>query len=123
MGKKIVKKTSTNKTSIKDMSTSDLYALYLFVSNDGNNRGFGMTSPMAKAVVREKQREIEQELYLRAYGYNPFEEYKQEFHGMKPEDIDLDKVVVYSGPDKEPEDKEPQTFVVAKRPKTEGEGQ
>jgi len=122
MTKKVVKrKTKSEKVDITKLSIADLYALYLFVSNDGNNRGFGMTSPHAKEVVRDKQRAIETELYLRAYGYNPFEEHKlvQVHEGMKPEDIDLDRVAVYQGEDKEPQDKKPDTFVVVKNKEEE----
>jgi hypothetical protein len=118
--KKVVKskKKDTKYSSLQGLSFSDLYALYLFVSNDGNNRGFGATSPDARVVVRDKQREIEEELYLRAYGYNPFKKHKVVFDGVKPEDIDLDRVAVITpGDNKEPEDAEPETFVVHKNKK------
>jgi len=119
MAKKVVKKKAETKImSIKEMSTADLYALYIFVSNDGNNRGFGMTSPKAKDIVRGKQKELENELYIRAYGYNPFEEHKvvAVHEGVKPEDIDLDKVLVVTGDNKEPKDEKPDTFIVVKNP-------
>lgn len=112
--KRKTKKKVTKVTKIQDMPLADLYALYLFVSSDGNNRGFGVTSPDARVIVREKQREIEQELYMRAYGYNPFDKHKVEFEGMKPEDIDLDRVAIVKGEIEEPKDEEPQTFIVAK---------
>ena len=125
MTKKVVKRKASKKKpsadKIQDLSFSDLYALYLFVSNDGNNKGFGVTSPDARQVVRKKQREIETELYLRAYGFNPFEEHKVVFDGVKPEDIDLDRVaVIVSGDNKEPGDEDPQRFVVAKNKEKEG---
>jgi hypothetical protein len=90
---------------IKNLSISDLYYLYLFVSNDANNRMFGKTDPKIKEVIIKKQKEIEQELYERTYGYNLFAKFKTEYNGMKPEDIDLNNV----------EHKEsPRTFVIAK---------
>jgi len=116
--KKIIRKKKAVKTGvmlgIQKMSTADLYSLYLFVSNDANNRGFGVTSPDARAVVRNKQKEIEEELYLRAYGCNPFKKYQVVVEGMKPEDVNLDRFVVTSGPNKEPEDIKSDTFVVTK---------
>lgn len=121
--KVVMRKSIKNKTKnskVQDLSLSDLYALYMFVSNDGNNRGFGVTTPDAREVVLEKQREIEQELYLRAYGYNPFEKHKVIFEGMKPEDIDLDRVAVSKGEIEEPKDEEPQRFIVVKNNAKEG---
>lgn len=112
--KKTVRKKATKTLDIQKMSTADLYSLYLFVSNDANNRGFGMTSPNARAVVRVKQKEIEQELYLRAYGCNPFEKHQVVVEGTKPEDVDLDRFVVAKGENEEPVDEKPDTFVVAK---------
>jgi len=127
MTKKIVKrKKKEQSVDITTLSIADLYALYLFVSNDGNNRGFGMTSPAAREVVRSRQKEIEQELYKRAYGYDPFAEHKLEIEGMKPEDIDLDRVAVYKHESDDEtkvtmeEDEKPETFVVVKN-KTEEE--
>lgn len=90
---------------VENLSISDLYYLYLFVSNDANNRMFGKTDPKIKEVIRKKQKEIEQELYERAYGYNPFVKFKTEYNGIKPEDIDLNNVKC---------EKAPQTFIVAK---------
>lgn len=124
VAKKVIKrkprKNKTKSLKIQDLSLSDLYALYTFVSNDGNNRGFGVATPDARKVVREKQREIEKELYLRAYGYNPFEKYKVIFEGMKPEDVDLDRVVIAKGEIEEPKDEEPQRFIVVKNNVKEG---
>ena len=115
--KKVVRKKKAKKTTKSDvdsMTTSDLYSMYMFVANDANNRGFGLTSPEARDIVRERLKEIEEELYFRAYGYNPFKEHKVVVSGTKPEDVDLDRFAVVKGPNKEPEDKKPETFVVAK---------
>lgn len=100
---------------MKDLSFSDLYSMYLFVSGDANFKGFGGTSPEAKKIIREKQKEIEEELYQRVYGFNPFVKHRKEavFLGIKPEDIDLDRVLVVRHPVEEPKDEQPETFVVA----------
>lgn len=90
---------------IENLPISDLYYLYLFVSNDANNRMFGKTDPKVKEIIRKKQKEIEQELYERIYGYNPFDKFKTEYNGIKPEDINLDNIKC---------EEVPQTFVVAK---------
>lgn len=123
MVKKVVRKSNKTEASsqadLQDLCLADLYALYLFVSNDANNRGFGMTSPEARKVVRNKQKEIEKELYVRAYGLDPFAEYKLEIEGMKPEDIDLDRVAIVQGDNKEPEDEKPETFIVVKNKEKE----
>jgi len=117
----LVKKRKKKKNGIKDMSTADLYALYLFVSSDAN-KGFGV-SPSTMAIVRGKQKEIEQELYMRAYGCDPFEANKVVIEGVKPEDIDLDKVAtIVSGDVEEPKDEEPKRFVVAGGPLKEETG-
>lgn len=110
--KKVAKKTKA--LDIKKISTADLYSLYLFVINDANNRGFGVTSPGARSIIRDKQKAIEEEFYLRAYGYNPFQEHRVVVEGMKPEDVDLDRFVVTRGPNKEPTDEQPDTFIVVK---------
>lgn len=72
---------------IKILSMADLYALYLFVSADAN-KAFGTSSPDARSVIREKQLEIEAELYSRAYGFNPIKEYKVKRGQTKKLDTD-----------------------------------
>lgn len=121
--KKVVKKKTkqSGPQDLNEVSFADLYSMYLFVSHDANNRGFGKTTPEAKTIVRQKLAAIEEEIYMRLYGFNPFTEFvkKAVVQGQKPEDIDLDRFVVAKGPNKEPENKKPETFVVAKN-KTKG---
>jgi hypothetical protein len=80
------------KSEVKDLSFSDLYMMYQFVFGDAA-RGFGSASMDARKLVRDKQKEIEDELYERAYGFNPFTKFAKKivFEGQKPEEIDLDK--------------------------------
>jgi len=63
-----------NKIEISNLSLADLYALYLFVDRN-MNRGFGRASVAAKHEVSERYMQIENELYRRAYGHNPFKVY------------------------------------------------
>jgi len=117
MVKKVVKKKAPKKKNVPvKMSFADLYMMYTFVSNDANNKGFGMTAPEARRVVRGKQKELEEEMYKRIYGFNPFEKFSITVEGEKPENINLDRfTVVKNKPNNDdPKDDEPQTFVVAK---------
>jgi hypothetical protein len=97
---------------LADLTVADLYSLLMFVSAD-RNRGFNAVSPDKKALVEKKFKEIENELYVRTYGYNPFVAIV--INGQKPEDVvdNLDSTVYVS------DNKEPitQTFVVAKNEK------
>jgi len=78
---------------MKDLSFSDLYAMYLFVCGDPNNKGFGATSQEQKAIVGKKKIELENELYVRVYGFNPHSKSETvTIVGQKPEDIDLNEV-------------------------------
>lgn len=56
--------------NIKVLSLSELYSLYQFVSaKAGMMLGW---KEEAKKVIRERMEEIEEELYDRAFGLNPF---------------------------------------------------
>ena len=90
--KKIVRKEKKNK--LEEMATADLYALYVFVSNDAN-RGFGSITKEANEIVSKARDELKEELYRRAYGRNPYKEFPVVIEGIKPEDVDLDRFVVY----------------------------
>lgn len=119
------------KEGLDAISFSDLYMMYLFVSGDAG-RTFG-PNPEAKKEVREKLRVLENELYKRVYGKNPFTPIT--ITGIEPTSIDLNKFVqqakeeksetvekaqepadkkfiVVQEPITEPKDQSPQTFVV-----------
>lgn len=72
MQKKSIQKIAprSGKQDIRSVSTADLYAMLLFVSADAN-KTFG-DNEHAKLIVRGKQKEIEDELYFRIYGFNPY---------------------------------------------------
>jgi hypothetical protein len=79
------------------ISFADLYAMYLFVSEDAN-RSFGGNEKTRK-IVREKQEELKDELYIRVYGSNPYNKDKEErfirkttIDGEKPENINFSKI-------------------------------
>lgn len=55
------------KEDVKGMLTSDLYALYMFVCSRPINNNH-----TAKEVVIERIAEIEEELYNRSFGFNPY---------------------------------------------------
>ena len=73
---------------LKKLSFSDLYSMYIFV-NSLNNTTFGKRTG-AKAMVRGKLNLIEDELYGRVFGENPFkidslvEQQMVEFNGEDP---------------------------------------
>jgi len=77
--------------NVKEISTTDLYSLYLFASADYNSTGFGKNL-YPKGLVESRLKLIETELFIRAYGYD-YHENKNgvEIEGDKPEDIDLSK--------------------------------
>lgn len=101
---------------LQNLSMADLYALYLFVTSD-RNRGFNAYDQTTKFMIDKKMKEIEEELYIRAYGCNPFK--KTVIEGIRPEEIDLDKIkpspnfVVLKSKDKKIADEKPETFIVA----------
>jgi len=120
------------KEGLEAVSFSDLYMMYLFVSGDAG-RTFGPNTD-AKKEVREKLKVLEDELYRRVYGKNPFMPIT--ITGVEPTSIDLSKFaapikdgaitektseseitedkkfIVVQDPLTEPKDQTPQTFVV-----------
>ncbi len=89
--KKKISKTNTTKVNVKTASFSDLYALYSFV-NGINNMIFGQKWEKIKDPVRNRFKEIEEELCNRAFGFNIFE--KPEvvmIEGQDPLKVDLSK--------------------------------
>jgi len=93
----MAKKKASNDANVKvtELSLSDLYALYRFVSSD-RDKVFGIAHKTAEKVVSAKLKEIENELYCRAYGHNPYETKvgaeqqnvtKITVDGQKPEDV------------------------------------
>lgn len=67
-----LRKEEKMKVNIKDLSYSDLYSLYLFVSSK-SNLCFGDKFESGKKIVRERLEEIEKELFDRSFGINPYE--------------------------------------------------
>lgn len=74
--KKIV---NSGKAKVKELPFSDLYALYLFVSSRLDTP---FKKQLATNILNERFIEVENELYERAYGVNP---YKVE--GQRPEEV------------------------------------
>jgi sulfur carrier protein ThiS len=68
---------------LDSMSVADLYALFMFV---GSNRGRSAGRD-AKIAVDQKFFQIEEELFNRAYGYDPFKKDVVTITGQKPEDV------------------------------------
>lgn len=99
---------------LETLSVADLYAMFVFVSAD-KNRGFSAISTEQKAIVDRKYAEIEEELYRRTYGYNPFmKQQKLVVEGQNPETVIkgmTDETTMYVNTSKEPIT---QTFVVTK---------
>jgi hypothetical protein len=82
MPKKSTKMQSS--VEIKDLSLSELYILYQFVSADAS-MCFGPKNDKAKNIISARAKEIKEELYLRAYGQNPF--VVSTVEGQKPEEV------------------------------------
>lgn len=85
-------------SDITKITTSDLYSMYLFITQDPNNTGFGRVSKDAKVLIKKKQKEIEEELYNRVYGFNPFEQHVVE--KIDPNSPATDYVAVNVTPEK-----------------------
>jgi len=111
------------------LSVADLYAMLAFVRAD-RSRGFSSISAEQKAIVDRKHNDIEEELYRRTYGHNPFKKKEIVIDGQKPEEV-LDNMngtehasdgkeasaqtfIVTKNETPEPKDEHPSTFVVAK---------
>ena len=77
------KKEIVSKENVKDMSFADLHAMYLYVQSH-NGVGLGTVRAAAQVIILERLKEIEDELYTRAYGKNPF---KVVIVGQKPEEV------------------------------------
>lgn len=67
---------------MKDLSFADLYAMYQFVVSDFHQSFGGNKEALRK--VSEKKRELEEEMYLRTYGENP---YTVTVNGEDPEKV------------------------------------
>jgi len=69
--------------NIAIISFADLWAMHQFIERDA-------VSP-APTAIRQRFKQVRQELYDRTYGFDPWEDlYKTEVvEGTKPEDIDL----------------------------------
>lgn len=74
---------------VKDMSMSDLYAIFNYISIDYHKQ-FGQKSDI-KELVRSRYNVVLEELNKRAYGRNPYVDTSVEYEGEKPENIDLSK--------------------------------
>src|SRR5574337_940772 len=75
--KKILDANDKVRVSIKALSFSDLYNMYSFV-NGLNNVSFGQQKAEVKKLLRDKLKEIENELHDRTFGKNPFISKKDE---------------------------------------------
>lgn len=84
------------------LTLGELLQLHAFVTADAS-KSFG-TKNEAKKIVRTRLAEVEEEVYMRVYGCNPFFAKAITVTGRKPEDIDLGKF----------DSKEPKNFVVEK---------
>ena len=69
------------------ISFADLSAMYRFINEEIRN----MPGPEARKVILQRRAIVEQELYERAYGFNPHTLDSVVVEGQKPEDIDLSK--------------------------------
>ena len=58
---------------LKKMSFGDLYSAYMFVLKDSNRSYHDKKMKDLKILFRDKQKEIEKELYNRLYGYDPYD--------------------------------------------------
>ena len=66
--------TVDNNEPIGDLSKysfTDLYNMYLFVNTD-TNRVFNKYDKSTKELVFYKKKLLEEELYIRVYGHNPY---------------------------------------------------
>lgn len=72
---------------LKDLSYSDLWAMFQFVSQE-YNKSFGPKTE-AKRIIHERHAEIVNELNERTYGGNPYNSEKVEINGVVPESVDL----------------------------------
>ena len=90
--KKKISKTNKTKVDVKKVSFSDLYALYSFVGGV-NNMTFGQKWEKTKEPVRNRLKEIEEELYNRAFGFSIFASSFATLtvEGQDPTKIDLSK--------------------------------
>ena len=87
---------------LADLSMADLYAMYLLVSSN-RNRGFGSTQAATKSLIDVKIKEVEEELYSRVYGFNPFANKDLGvvvIEGEKPEDVLAKLNIEAKAPDK-----------------------
>lgn len=57
------------KYDVNDLSTADLYAMLLFVNGDANKILYD--NEQGKQIIRERQKELEDEMRNRAYGCDP----------------------------------------------------
>jgi len=112
------KKVSNANVDVKDLSMADLYALFLFVSSNWN-RGFGPGQKNAEKAISMRMKEVEGELFFRAYGQNPFSVTTKTIviEGQKPEDVIAAMPMTTTDVKKEHADgkdeTKQQTFVVA----------
>lgn len=105
-----------NKTQgLHGLDLQSLFLIYNFVLSNANT-GFGTIEQEGKVLIREKLMEIEEEIYNRIYGFNPFKKYRKvvSVKGTKPEDVNLDRFVVAKNKEQEVGDQNPKRFVVKK---------
>jgi len=113
------KSKEAGQVDVKDLSFSDLYAMFMFVSAD-RNKGFSVFGADVKTIIDKKYAEIESELYLRTHGCNPFKSVV--INGANPIDVvksfkpEEKNFVVVKNEQEEKEEKteEVVTFIVAK---------
>jgi hypothetical protein len=69
----------------KKKSFSDLYNMYMFLTKEIDQNGFGKSPPGVINKLRSKQEEIIDEMYDVLFGENPFtSEQKEDKHNPKP---------------------------------------
>src|SRR5271157_1454254 len=92
------KKLEKNGMSVlSELSFSDLHAMLSFVG-DNRNKGFNSyAGPEIKRLLDARFREIEEELYRRTFGKNPFER-QVVINGQDPKEV-LDKLNAIVVPD------------------------
>ncbi|MFA5023356.1 MAG: hypothetical protein WC523_00165 [Patescibacteria group bacterium] len=119
MPKKKVDGAEGHNVSVKNLSMADLYALYMFVSANWN-RGFGAGKKNAEKVIEAKMKEIEEELYSRAYGRNPFVAEKivsatTTIEGQLPEQVLASLPIVKFDGEEKTEQKPQSNFIIANK--------
>ena len=93
---KEIKKINNN---VKTMSFSDLYSMYNFV----NGMNIHNLNPAMKSIVKNKSIELENEIFVRIFSFNPHDNKQTaELHGKDPIQVlqSIEKTFIVASPDK-----------------------